>query len=96
MPAPGSPPSPVAAVVRALARVPRPLLAVAVGVALLAGLLLPGPWSALLLAAVLVVMTSLTIAAWPLLLPAQRGLRVLVLLVLALAAVTRLSGGPPF
>ena len=59
--------------------------------ALLAGLLLPGPWSALLLAAVLVVMASLTAAAWPLLLPAQRGLRVLVLVVLGLLTVTRVS-----
>jgi hypothetical protein len=88
MPA-GPSPSPVAALVLALARVPRVLLALVVGLCLLAGLLLPGPWSALLLLPVLVVMGALTAAAWPLLLPAQRGLRVLVLVVLALAVVSR-------
>ncbi len=91
MSAPRRSSSPVAAVVRTLARVPRVVLALVVGLCLLAGLLLPGPWSALLLAAVLVVIASLTAAAWPLLLPAQRGLRVLVLVVLGLLTVTRLS-----
>lgn len=87
MPAPA--PSPVAVLVAALARVPRLLLALLVGVLLLAGLLLPGPWSALLLLPVLVVTGLLTAAAWPLLLPAQRGLRVLVLLALAVVAIIR-------
>lgn len=88
MPAPG--PSPVAALVLALARVPRLVLALAVAVCLLAGLFVPGSWSVLLLVPVIVIMGSLTVAAWPLLLPAQRGLRVLVLLVLALVVCTRL------
>lgn len=88
MPTPG-PPSPVAALVLALARVPRLVLALVVGLCMLAGLLLPGPWSALLLLPVLVIMGALTTVAWPALLPAQRGLRVLVLVVLALAILTR-------
>jgi len=91
MPASGRSPSPVAALVLALARVPRVLLAIVVAVCLLAGLLLPGPWSALLLVAVVVVMGALTAAAWPLLMPAQRGLRVLVLVVLVMTAVTRVA-----
>lgn len=91
MPAAGRSPSPVAALVLALARVPRVVLAAVVGICLLAGLLLPGPWSALLLVVVVVVMGALTAAAWPLLLPAQRGLRVLVLVVLVLAAVARVA-----
>lgn len=78
------------ATVAALARFPRLLVALVVGVLLLAGLVLGGAWSALLLAPVIVLMGLLTAAAWPLLPPAQRGLRVVVLLVLAMVALSRL------
>ena len=81
----------MSALVHALARLPRVVVALAVGLCLLAGLLTPPPWSALLLLPVIALMGVLTAAAWPLLLPAQRGLRVLVLVVLVLLTFTRIS-----
>lgn len=87
MPTPGLRPS-VTSVVGTLARLPRVPVALVIGACLLAGLLLPAPWSALLLP-VLLLMAALTAAAWPALLPAQRALRVMVLAVLGLALVTR-------
>ncbi|HZI96057.1 MAG TPA: DUF6703 family protein [Actinomycetales bacterium] len=79
------------ALIQTLHRLPRALVAIVVGLCLLAGLLLDGLASALFLAVVLLLMVVLTSTAWPALRPAQRVLRVLVLAVLAWALVTRLT-----
>lgn len=81
----------MAALILALNRVPRAVVAIVVGLCLLAGLLLDGLLSALVLLVVLLLLAALTTAAWPLLRPAQRGLRVAVLAVISLAVVIRLT-----
>ena len=94
----GTPPSPLrreveqasAAVLVRLARVPRAVLALTVGLVLLAALLLGGAVGTTVLTFVVLLMVWLTYLAWPTLGPAARALRLAVLA--ALVAALALGG----
>lgn len=66
------------------------LVVLAIGVATLAGLLLDGWVSAVLLGAVVLALSALTLGTWHQLTVPGRGLRVIVLGLLAATAVARL------
>jgi ABC-type uncharacterized transport system permease subunit len=74
-----------------LARVPAPLVFLAVAAVFAAGVLVGGAVGALLLGALAVLIAALLAVAWPRLAPAERGLRLVVLLVLVAVAVSVLT-----
>lgn len=93
MPRPGRPasPAPGPSDPRGPSRVQMVLVVAAVGVATLAGLLLDGWVSALLLGLVVVALAALTLATWHRLTVPGRALRILVLGLLAATVAARLD-----
>lgn len=76
----------------ALKRLPRFVLPLAMGLLLLAGLLIPGQWAGLLLLVVAAFLTWLLALSWPALIASSRLIRLLVVLLVTFAAFWRMAG----
>ncbi|WP_144119456.1 DUF6703 family protein [Catellatospora sichuanensis] len=75
---------------RRLARVPKSIALLGTLALLVAAVVLPNPYGGILLLALAAALAALLVTTWPVQPPATRGLRVVVLTLLAAAALTRL------
>ncbi|GAB4053776.1 hypothetical protein [Catellatospora paridis] len=75
---------------RRLARVPKSIAVLGTLVLLVVAVLLPNPYSGVLLLALAAALAALLVTTWPVQPPATRALRVVVLTLLTAAALTRL------
>lgn len=75
---------------RRLARVPKSIALLGTVLLLLVAVLLPNPYSGVLLLALAAALAALLVVTWPVQPPATRALRVIVLTLLTAAALTRL------
>ncbi|MFZ1855124.1 MAG: DUF6703 family protein, partial [Candidatus Nanopelagicales bacterium] len=73
-------------------RLPRLIVPIVMGALLLTGLLLPSSWAGLLLVALAAILGWFVALSWPAIVPSARALRVVVIIVIAAAAVWRLTG----
>lgn len=73
-------------------RLPRLIVPIVMGALLLAGLLLPSSWAGLLLVVLAAILGWFVALSWPAIVPSARVLRVVVIVVIAAAAVWRLTG----
>lgn len=75
---------------RRLARIPKTTALLGTLALLLVAVLLPNPYSGILLLALAAALAALLVTTWPVQPPATRALRVIVLTLLTAAALTRL------
>ena len=75
-----------------LHRLPRLVLPLVMGALLLAGLLVPGAWAGLFLVILTALLAWLVALSWPALAGSAKVIRVLVVVVIAAAAIWRLTG----